>query len=142
MRYDSVHGRLNEPVTAHEDSLEIGDRKIQVLNRRDPGELPWADLGVDVVIESTGVLRIFSTGGDRPATAMITRRAPGAHGDLHEHLDYELMFVLAGELRNDNGDRYTVGDLILEAPGSIHQVSTTTGCTVLGIRQAPTIPRG
>jgi anti-sigma factor ChrR (cupin superfamily) len=62
----------------------------------------------------------------------------GAHGDLHEHLGYELMLVLAGELVNDNGDRYTVGDLVIEEPGSVHQVTSHTGCTVLGVRAGPT----
>ena len=84
---------------------------------------------------------IYTTDQERPATAFLVRMHPGAHGDLHEHLDFELMFVLAGELRNDNGDRYTTGDLIVERPGSVHQVTTDTGCTVLGIREAPTVPR-
>ncbi|MGW2562119.1 cupin domain-containing protein [Streptomyces sp. NPDC001514] len=83
--------------------------------------------------------RLYVT-DDGSGAAMITRMAPGAHGDLHEHLGYELILVLEGELRNDNGDRYLPGDLVIEEPGSIHQVSTESGCTVLGVRHAPTRP--
>ncbi|MEU9156590.1 cupin domain-containing protein [Streptomyces sp. NPDC048417] len=99
--------------------------------------LPWerweepGRVGVDLH-------RLYLTDGADPGAAMITRMAPGAHGDLHEHLGYELILVLEGELLNDNGDRYRPGDLVIEQPGSVHQVSTETGCTVLGVRHAPT----
>ncbi|MER5199861.1 cupin domain-containing protein [Streptomyces sp. NPDC002755] len=82
--------------------------------------------------------RLYLTDGADPGAAMITRMAPGAHGDLHEHLGYELILVLEGELLNDNGDRYRPGDLVIEQPGSVHQVRTETGCSVLGVRHAPT----
>ncbi|NBE50613.1 cupin domain-containing protein [Streptomyces boluensis] len=84
--------------------------------------------------------RLYVTDDDASGAAMITRMAPGAHGDLHEHLGHELILVLEGELRNDNGDRYRPGDLVVEEPGSVHRVSTETGCTVLGVRHAPTRP--
>ncbi|OLF14686.1 AMP-binding protein [Actinophytocola xanthii] len=74
------------------------------------------------------------------ATAFLVRFGPGAHGDLHEHLDYELMFVLDGELCNDNGDRYGVGDLVVEEPHSVHRVSSEHGCTLLVVREAATRP--
>ncbi|MDI3389994.1 cupin domain-containing protein [Streptomyces sp. B-S-A8] len=86
------------------------------------------------------VHRLYVTDDDASGAAMITRMAPGAHGDLHEHLGYELILVLEGELCNDNGDRYRAGDLVVEEPGSVHRVSTGTGCTVLGVRHAPTRP--
>ncbi|MFI9309316.1 cupin domain-containing protein [Streptomyces triculaminicus] len=85
--------------------------------------------------------RLYVTDDTRPGSALVTRMRPGAHGDLHEHLGYELVFVLEGELVNDNGDRYTAGDLIVEEPGSVHQVSTEKGCVLLGVRAAPTAPR-
>jgi acetyl-CoA synthetase len=75
-----------------------------------------------------------------PATAFLVRFGPDSHGDLHEHTGYELMFVLAGELRNDNGDVYGVGDLIIEEPDSVHQVSSVDGCVLLVVREGPTIP--
>ena len=54
---DSVYGRFPEPVAVDGDALVIGDRRIRALHHSDPGELPWADLDVDVVIESTGRFR-------------------------------------------------------------------------------------
>ncbi|MEY9488016.1 quercetin dioxygenase-like cupin family protein [Streptomyces calvus] len=84
---------------------------------------------------------LYATPAPQGATAFLVRFGPGAHGDLHEHLGYELMFVLDGELINDNGDRYTAGDLVIEDPGSVHRVRTETGVTVLGVREAPTVSR-
>ncbi|WP_051846152.1 cupin domain-containing protein [Streptomyces sp. NRRL F-5053] len=84
---------------------------------------------------------LYTTRPPHAATAFLVRFGPGAHGDLHEHLGHELMFVLDGELINDNGDRYTAGDLIVEEPGSVHRVRTETGVTVLGVREGPTVPR-
>jgi acetyl-CoA synthetase len=75
-----------------------------------------------------------------PAVAFLVRFGPGAHGDLHEHTGYELMFVLEGELRNDNADVYRVGDLVIEEPESVHQVSSVDGCVLLVVREGPTIP--
>jgi len=54
---DSVYGRFPEPVGADADTLNVGDRSVRALREGDPAALPWADLGVDVVIESTGRFR-------------------------------------------------------------------------------------
>jgi glyceraldehyde 3-phosphate dehydrogenase len=54
LRYDSTHGRLPVPVEVEGDDLVVGGRRIRVLAEREPEHLPWADLGVEVVIESTG----------------------------------------------------------------------------------------
>ena len=55
LQYDSVLGNLSEPVSVDGDRLQVGGRSFTVLSERDPGALPWADLGVDVVVESTGL---------------------------------------------------------------------------------------
>jgi glyceraldehyde 3-phosphate dehydrogenase len=55
LKYDSVHGRLNQTVEADKDTLIVGGRRVRVLAERDPGKLPWKDLGVDIAIESTGL---------------------------------------------------------------------------------------
>jgi glyceraldehyde 3-phosphate dehydrogenase (phosphorylating) len=55
MKYDSVHGVLKEDVKVDGDSIVVGSRKIKVLSERDPGKLPWKDLGVDIVLECTGL---------------------------------------------------------------------------------------
>jgi glyceraldehyde 3-phosphate dehydrogenase len=57
LKYDTVYGRYNRDVSATDGELLIGDRKIPVLAERDPANLPWGDLGVDLVLECTGVFR-------------------------------------------------------------------------------------
>ncbi len=53
--YDSVHGRFPGKVSATQNAIKIGTRKIQVLAERDPAKLPWDKLGVDIVLECTGL---------------------------------------------------------------------------------------
>ncbi|MBM3192435.1 MAG: type I glyceraldehyde-3-phosphate dehydrogenase [Chlamydiae bacterium] len=52
---DSVHGRFKKEVRAEENSLYVNDKKIKVFAEKDPKMLPWKDLSVDVVVESTGL---------------------------------------------------------------------------------------
>jgi glyceraldehyde 3-phosphate dehydrogenase len=54
LKYDTVLGTLSEDVAVDGDAIRVGDQAIKVLAERDPAALPWRDLGVDVVIESTG----------------------------------------------------------------------------------------
>ncbi|MCL6632030.1 MAG: type I glyceraldehyde-3-phosphate dehydrogenase [Alicyclobacillus herbarius] len=54
LKYDSVHGRLDADVQADGDALVVNGRRITVLAERDPANLPWGKLGVELVIESTG----------------------------------------------------------------------------------------
>jgi glyceraldehyde 3-phosphate dehydrogenase len=54
LRYDSVHGRFDGDVEVTGGSLKVNGKELKGLAERDPGNLPWSDLGVDVVIESTG----------------------------------------------------------------------------------------
>jgi glyceraldehyde 3-phosphate dehydrogenase len=55
LKHDSVLGTLEVPVEAGDGAISVGGREIKLLSERDPAELPWADLGVDVAIESTGL---------------------------------------------------------------------------------------
>ncbi len=54
LQYDSVHGILSDSINATENGLVVNGNAIQTFSERDPADLPWSDLGVDVVIESTG----------------------------------------------------------------------------------------
>ena len=54
LRYDSVHGRYPGTVEAGDGKLVVDGKDVAVLSERDPGGLPWADMGVEVVVESTG----------------------------------------------------------------------------------------
>jgi len=55
LKYDSVMGRLGADVRAVKGGIRVGDHTIRVLSERNPADLPWGDLGVDVVVESTGI---------------------------------------------------------------------------------------
>jgi glyceraldehyde 3-phosphate dehydrogenase len=55
LKYDSVLGPLDEEVEAVEGGIRVGDEELQLLTERDPAALPWKDLGVQVVLESTGL---------------------------------------------------------------------------------------
>jgi glyceraldehyde 3-phosphate dehydrogenase len=55
LKYDSVHGGLKDEITAKEDSIVVNGKEIKILSERDPENLPWKDLDVDVVVESTGI---------------------------------------------------------------------------------------
>ena len=54
LKYDSIMGRFDEEVEVKEGALVVGGKEIKILAERDPQNLPWKDLGVDVVLESTG----------------------------------------------------------------------------------------
>jgi glyceraldehyde 3-phosphate dehydrogenase len=54
LKYDSVHGRFPGQVAAEKDALVVDGDTMRVLSERDPAKLPWKELGVDVVLESTG----------------------------------------------------------------------------------------
>jgi len=57
LKYDSVHGILPKEVSSEGDQIVIDGKRVKVLSQKDPSLLPWKDLGVDVVIESTGKFR-------------------------------------------------------------------------------------
>ena len=54
LKHDSVLGTLDDDVSAGDGSIRVGSQELKLLSERDPADLPWSDLGVDVVIESTG----------------------------------------------------------------------------------------
>ncbi len=54
LKYDTILGRLAEDVTYDDENIIVGGRKIRVLEERDPANLPWKELGAEVVLESTG----------------------------------------------------------------------------------------
>ena len=63
LKYDSTYGRFPGEVEATEDSLIVNGHRIKVISQRDPAQIPWSDLGVELVIESTG----FFTDADKAA---------------------------------------------------------------------------
>lgn len=57
LNHDTVYGRYDRKVTADDDALAVDGRRIPLHTERDPGELPWGDLGIDLVLECTGAFR-------------------------------------------------------------------------------------
>ncbi|HET7690664.1 MAG TPA: type I glyceraldehyde-3-phosphate dehydrogenase [Nocardioidaceae bacterium] len=71
LKYDSTHGKLEDEIKVTGDGISVGSDSFRVFAERDPGKLPWGDLGVDVVIESTGIF----TDGEK-AKAHVESGAP------------------------------------------------------------------
>src|SRR3989344_6024182 len=59
LKYDTVYREWKHDIKVEGDHLIINDKKIKVLTERDPNKLPWKDLGVDVVVESTGLFTSY-----------------------------------------------------------------------------------
>ncbi len=84
LQYDSIHGRLNAEVKAEKDALVVNGKRIQILQERDPGKLPWKALNVDVVLECSGLF----TDRDRAAAHLtggakkVLVSAPSKGADL------------------------------------------------------------
>ncbi|HVA59883.1 MAG TPA: type I glyceraldehyde-3-phosphate dehydrogenase [Mycobacteriales bacterium] len=84
LKYDSVLGTLPRDVRSTADGIAVGDTTIRVLSVRDPAALPWRDLGVDVVIESTGRFTRASDAGAhlRAGAKKVIISAPASDEDL------------------------------------------------------------
>ncbi|MDN3481827.1 type I glyceraldehyde-3-phosphate dehydrogenase [Arthrobacter sp. APC 3897] len=112
LKYDSVAGRLSEKVSVEEGNLVVGGHTIKVLAERDPANLPWGELGVDIVIESTG----FFTDAD----------------DARKHITAGAKKVLVSAPAK--GDAFTVvmgvndADYDAEKHDVISNASCTTNC--------------
>jgi len=65
LKYDTVHGRFDGTVDYDDENLIVNGNNVRVFEKRDPRELPWGDLGVQVVVESTGAFR-GKAKGDKP----------------------------------------------------------------------------
>ncbi|MBU0686643.1 MAG: type I glyceraldehyde-3-phosphate dehydrogenase [Candidatus Margulisbacteria bacterium] len=63
LKYDSVHRQFKGTVEAKDRAIVVNGKEIKILSERDPAKLPWKDLGVDVVVESTGLFRDTETAG-------------------------------------------------------------------------------
>ncbi len=57
LKYDSVYGIFSQEVKAHEGGMMVGGREVKVFSQRDPKDIPWKDMGVEIVLECTGVFR-------------------------------------------------------------------------------------
>ncbi len=84
LKYDSVHGTFASDVSATDDAIVVDGKTIKILSERDPAALPWKELGVKIVIESTG---FFTSGADAgkhiaAGASKVIISAPGKDVDL------------------------------------------------------------
>jgi glyceraldehyde 3-phosphate dehydrogenase len=133
LKYDSVHGKLDADVSHAENAIVVNGKSIRILSERDPSKLPWKDLDVELVIESSG---IFTDGGKAKAhiTAGAKRvliTAPGknvdgtfAMGVNHESYDPSKHFIISNASCTTNC-LAPVAKVIHESFGIDHGLMTT-----------------
>ncbi|MEM8905808.1 MAG: type I glyceraldehyde-3-phosphate dehydrogenase [Actinomycetota bacterium] len=109
LKYDTVHGKLDGEVSVDGDALVVDGDRFGVLAVRDPKELPWGDLGVDVVIESTGI---------------FTARDKAAY-----HLDAGAPRVIVSAPSSGADATFVVGVNHDDFDPAAHQVISNASCT-------------
>ena len=83
-KYDSVHRQFDGTVSSGDGSLKVNDNKIQVFAERDPSKLPWKELQIDVVVESTGLFRTreSASGHLKAGAKQVIISAPAKDRDI------------------------------------------------------------
>ena len=109
LKYDSVHGRFPGSVEAKEDSFIVNGKTVKVLAERDPGNLPWSALGIDVVIESTGIFR--------------------AKAQIQKHIDAGAKKVILTVPSKDEIDATIVLGVNEDALKPEHKIVSNASCT-------------
>ncbi|MDW7615296.1 type I glyceraldehyde-3-phosphate dehydrogenase [Peribacillus simplex] len=109
LQYDSIHGSLNEKVTVDGDYLVVDGHKVKVLAERDPAQLAWGELGVEVVIESTG---------------RFTKRA-----DAAKHLEAGAKKVIISAPASDEDITIVMGVNEEKYDAANHHVISNASCT-------------
>ena len=109
LRYDSVFGRFDKEVKVNDSGFTIDGQDIRLLSERDPGDLPWDDLGVDIVIESTG---------------FFTKRA-----DASKHLDGGAKKVIISAPAKEEDITIVMGVNHESYDSSKHSIISNASCT-------------
>ena len=109
LKYDSVHGNLDNKIDAVDEGIMIDGELLRVLSERNPQDLPWGDLGVDVVIESTGIFT------DREKAAM--------------HLEAGSPLVIVSAPANGADATFVVGVNDSDFDKATHTVISNASCT-------------
>ncbi|MFP3838778.1 glyceraldehyde-3-phosphate dehydrogenase [Bacillus safensis] len=84
IKYDTNHGRYECDVTAEDDALIVNGKRVLLLNNRDPKQLPWGELGIDIVIEATGKFnsKDQAMGHINAGAKKVVLTAPGKNEDI------------------------------------------------------------
>ena len=131
VRYDSVHGRFPGTVTVAGDTIDVGRGPIKVTAIKDPTQLPWADLGVDVAMECTGIF----TARDKAAMHLaagakrVLVSAPADGADLNDTIGIEKGMMTT--IHSYTGDQPTLDtmhkDLYRARAAALSMIPTSTG---------------
>jgi glyceraldehyde 3-phosphate dehydrogenase len=109
LKYDSILGPYPGTIEAADDAIVVDGKELKILAERDPGALPWADLGVDVVVESTG---------------FFTKRA-----DAAKHLEAGAKKVIISAPANDEDITVVLGVNFDKYDTNQHHVISNASCT-------------
>jgi glyceraldehyde 3-phosphate dehydrogenase len=109
LKYDSVHGAFSGTVEVGDGALVVNGDEVKILSERDPAKLPWGDLGVDIVIESTGLFR--------------------ARSDAQKHLDAGARKVLISAPAKDPDVTVCLGVNIDAYDPDAHHIISNASCT-------------
>jgi len=109
LKHDSVLGTLDLPVEAGEGAIRVGGSEVKLFSERDPADLPWGDLGVDVAIESTG---------------LFTKRA-----DAQKHLEAGARKVVISAPATDPDITVVLGVNDREYDPEQHNIISNASCT-------------
>lgn len=104
LKYDTIHGKFSGEIVVEDDALIVNGRRVQLINNRDPKQLPWKELNIDIVVEATGKFN----NRDKAALHLeagakrVILSAPGKNEDVtivmgvnQEALDIEKHFVIS-----------------------------------------------
>ena len=104
LKYDSIHGRFPGDIHVDNDTLVVGKEKLKVIAERDPSKLPWKELDVDIVLESTGIFRKRAQAAQHitAGASKVVISAPSGDADVmivlgvnHEQYDPERHDVIS-----------------------------------------------
>ncbi|HDY67342.1 hypothetical protein LCGC14_1008440 [marine sediment metagenome] len=109
LKYDSVHGKFEGNIEAKDNSIVVNGKEIKLVKEKDPAKLPWKDLGVEVVIESTGI---------------FTKRS-----DCEKHLEAGARKVILSAPSKDKLDATIVIGVNTNDLKSEHKIVSNASCT-------------
>lgn len=131
-KYDSLHGEFKGDVAVESDNLVVNGQKIRYMSEKDPAQLPWGDLGVDIVIEGTGVFRSRSKAGKHleAGAKKVIITAPGEDVDLTmvmgvNHNKYQPSFQILSNASCTTNCLAPVAKVLLDEFGIIKGLMTT-----------------
>ncbi|NLG84652.1 MAG: type I glyceraldehyde-3-phosphate dehydrogenase [Firmicutes bacterium] len=121
LKYDSVHGIFEAEVSAKDEAILVNGREIKVLSQRDPALLPWKDLGVEIVVESTGLFIVKMDGVNKKG-----KEVKGAYNHISKGGAKKVVITAPAEgeditiVMGVNEDKYNP---------TLHEVISNASCT-------------